>query len=134
MTKLPEVELAAVRKIAPDELRLLWVNDWYDRPLEAVIEHEGATCLMVLHQKDVLPEAPYRWLIVKLTAEQLAEEERWHALYVERVGDHWCFHGPDHVAPVDAGSEDPFVAYRRRPEREVPVDDVVGWADEMPAH
>ena len=35
------VDLTALPKMAPTDLRLLWVNDWYDGPLEAVVENAG---------------------------------------------------------------------------------------------
>ncbi|MBX3225279.1 MAG: hypothetical protein KF795_32540 [Labilithrix sp.] len=136
MTKLPEVELAALGKISPDALRLLWVNDWYDGPLEAVVEHSGAPCLMVLHDEGGSAEHPYRWLLIRLTPEQRADEERWHALYAEHVGDHWCFHGSAVQHPAPAPEHDPsrfFSAYRERPALDVTANEVIGWADEMPA-
>ena len=136
MTKLPEVELAQLAKIAPDELRLLWVNDWYDGPLEAVVEHSGERCLMVLHHEDIGADQPYCWLVVRLAAAQLADEEQWHALYAEHVGEHWCFHGHavDHPPPSsDPAPERFFDAFRRRPDLDLSHGSVVGWADAMPA-
>jgi hypothetical protein len=137
VTKLPEVELASLRKIAPGDLRLLWVNDWYDGPLEAVVEHDGERCLMVLHHEDPTAEEPYCWLVVQLTAAQYAEEERWHALYAELVGDHWCFHGDGarhDTSGAKPTAEELFSEYRTRPPLDVVPSAVVGWADEMPAH
>ena len=45
----------------------------------------------------------FRWLLVRLTPEQAAEEERWHLLFAQHVGEHWCFH-PDspHAFPPAA--------------------------------
>ena len=136
VTKLPEVELAALTKVAPDDLRLLWVNDWYEGPLEAIVEHAGTPYLMVLHHEDAGSEQPYHWLLVQLTAEQRADEEAWHALYVEHVGDHWCFHGPAIQHPPPSLEPDPdrfFAAYRNRSPLDVSGNTVLGWADEMPA-
>jgi hypothetical protein len=136
VVQLPEVELATLKKIAPGDLRLLWVNDWYDCPLEAVVEHDGAPCLMVLHHEDTVSDPPYRWLLVHLTADQHADEERWHALYVEHVGDHWCFHGATVEHPAPTGAADPdafFTACRQRPPLDVRSNTVLGWADELPA-
>ena len=136
MTKVPEVELATLNKIAPDDLRLLWVNDWYEGPLEAVVEHRGERCLMVLHHEDTGSDQPYAWLVIRLSADQRAEEEKWHALYVEHVGAHWCFHGTSvpHVPPSSEPDAKRFYeAFRERPELDLGGSTVVGWADEMPA-
>jgi hypothetical protein len=112
------------------------VNDWYDGPLEAVVEHSGAPCLMVLHRETPGTERPYTWLVIRLTPEQRAEEEVWHGLYTANVGDHWCFHGPaiEHApASPDAHADAFFAAHRQRPAVDLSGNDVVGWADELPA-
>jgi hypothetical protein len=135
VTKIPKVELSTLRKILPAELQLLWVNDWDDGPLEAVVEHAGQACLMILHDEDANADA-YRWLLIPLDAPQLAEEEKWHALFVEHVGDHWCFHGSKVAHPDPVGEAEPekfHSAYKSRPLLDLSGNDVLGWADEMPA-
>lgn len=136
MTKVPNVELSALPKVPPADLQLLWVNDWDDGPLEAVVEHAGEPCLMILHDEDANADA-YRWLLVRLTAAQLAEEQKWHALFVEHVGDHWCFHGAKVTHPDPTGEAEPekfHAAYKSRAQLDLSSNDVLGWADEMPAH
>lgn len=136
MPTFPSVELTRVPKVAASELRLLWVNDWYDGPLEAVVEHRGESCLMVLHHQDLASESPYKWLLFRLTPEQLADEVRWHSLYVDHVGDHWCFHGDSvvtHGPPRSDRTPDEFRdLYRGRDDVDLTGNVVVGWTDEMP--
>jgi hypothetical protein len=134
--QVPLVELSTLAKIESSELRLLWVNDWYDGPLEAVVEHAGSPCLMVLHNEDAGSERPYTWLVIRLTAEQRADEERWHGIYAAHVGDHWCFHDAavEHPPPpVPPRPDDFFAQHRQRPPLDMRNNVVVGWADEMPA-
>ncbi len=134
--KVPKVELETLTKIAPSDLRLLWVNDWYEGPLEAVVEHGGERCLMVLHHEDDSSDQPYSWLVIRLTPEQRSDEEKWHALYVEHVGEHWCFHGAAvvHPSPPDERAPETFFrALRERSAPELASSMVVGWSDEMPA-
>lgn len=136
MKKVPQVELGTIAKIAANELRLLWVNDWGQGPLEAVIEHDGGACLMLLHHEEPGTDHPYVWLIVRLTEPQRAEEAAWHARYVGNVGDHWCFHGAavSHGPPPPAPDAAAFFAeLRQRPLLDVSANTVVGWTDEMPA-
>jgi hypothetical protein len=135
MSVLPPIELATLRKIEPTDVHLLWVNDWYDGPLEAVVEHEGARCLLVLHDERALHVAgePYRWLLVRLTPEQQADEERWHTLFAQHVGEHWCMHKEPH--PKVPGPRDPelfFRPMRARPPRDLAKSDVLGWLDQIP--
>lgn len=136
VTKVPPVELAALKKLSPGELRLLWVNDGYDGPLEAVVEHENARCLMVLLDEDARSDHPYRWLIIQLSAEQSADLEAWHVLFVKHVGDHWCFHGAtlEHAGPPSEPHPERFdEPFRERPPLDLSANTVVGWTDEMPA-
>lgn len=133
---IPQVELAALKKIAPKDLRLLWVNDWYDGPREAIVEHEGEKCLMILHGELDGSDRPYRWLLIRLSPEQLADEEKWHALFVEHVGDHWCFHGSAITHPPPSGEASPekfYGPYGERPPLDIAKSTVLGWADEMPS-
>lgn len=130
------VDLTALPKLAPTELRLLWVNDWYDGPLEAVVEHAGERQLMVLHgESQADDEMPMRWVLFRLSAEQWVEEERWHALFEEHVGHHWCFH---HESPPESPEGHDarrfYEPYAKRTPRLLDTDAACGWVDEMPAH
>jgi hypothetical protein len=134
-TKIPTVELESIPKIAATDLHLLWVNDWDDGPLEAVVEHRGQACLMILHDEDETRAEEYRWLLLELTEEQLADERKWHALFAENVGQHWCFHGPSIVHPPPPQNPDPeafYRPYRERPPLDLTRSPVLGWSDEMP--
>lgn len=136
MPTFPSVQLERLPKLSPTDLRLLWVNDWYEGPLEAVVELRGARCLMVLHHQDVAAENPYRWVIFELTPDQLADEQKWHGLYVEHVGDHWCFHDATvlpHAAPVQPRDPERFHAlYKDREDLDLSSNVALGWTDEMP--
>ncbi len=137
MIEIPKVELSALRKLSPSDVRLLWVDDWYEGPLEAMVEHGGERCLMVLFERPVVAtdDDDFRWLLVRLTPEQRADEERWHALFAEHVGDHWCFHPEDpHDFATDI-TRDPQLfwgPFSRRPKVDLTGNDVVGWLDELP--
>jgi len=130
---MQDVDLAKMPRLAAAELRLLWVNDWYDGPLEAVVEHRGERCLMLLHEADAVDvEQPMHWVIFRLSDEARAEEERWHALFEEHVGHHWCFH---HEPPPDELAEprDPAPFYEAHASRAPrPLGEAIGWVDEMP--
>ena len=109
----------------------MWVDDWYDGPLVAMVEHGGERCLMVL----IEDSEPYRWLLIRLTPQQLAEEQVWHDLFAQHVGEHWCFH-PDtpHAFPEKAPI-DPDLFYRpyaARPAPDYRANALIGWLDEMP--
>jgi hypothetical protein len=135
MADLPPVDLAKLPRIDPGAVRLLWVNDWYDGPLEAVVEHAGERCLMVLHDRRALGtgDHPFRWLLVRLAPEQIAEEERWHALFAEHVGQHWCMHPEPHPPLAEPGDPERFYGpLRARAKVDLTGNAVLGWLDEIP--
>ena len=136
MPEVSAVDLTALPKLAAADLRLLWVNDWYDGPLEAVVELAGDRCLMVLHAKDAINDAaPMQWVVFRLSPEQWADEERWHVLFEEHVGHHWCFpHDEPPPEPVEARETKRFYeSYATRAPRKMADDAALGWVDEMPA-
>lgn len=135
MPKLAAVDVSRVPMLPASDVRLLWVNDFYDRPLEAVVERGDERLLMVL-SGDAPPatDAPSVWLLFRLSEDQWREEERWHALYEEHVGSHWCFHRP---TPGDEPpTRDPSRFFSLLEER-VPLDLTetapVAWVDQLPA-
>lgn len=135
MAKVRPVDLATVPQLRPQDLRLLWVNDWYDGPVEGVVEHKNRRCLMVLqHHGDLARGDAYRWVVWNLSPEQLAEEERWHALFAKHVGDHWCTHDDTHP-PSSEEELDPERFYgplRSRTPLDLSANEAVGWIDELP--
>ncbi|MBX3185547.1 MAG: hypothetical protein KF819_00975 [Labilithrix sp.] len=133
MAKVPSVDISTLPKLAASELRLLWVNDWYDGPLEAVVEHDGARCLMVL-DGTIDVENAMRWLLFHLTAEQWVEEEKWHALFEEHVGHHWCFDHEERPEPETPRDPERFYGpYRSRAPLDLSSARPFAWVDEMPA-
>jgi hypothetical protein len=146
MPEVPSVDLEALPQLAVGELRLLWVNDWYDSPREAVVEHAGQRRLMILHPEDEVDvDRPMRWVLFTLSAEQWEEEERWHALFEQTVGRHWCFHfhdapdTPDEAPPslkptdsFDSPSQRFRARYAGRRPRALDVRSATGWVDELP--
>jgi hypothetical protein len=135
MPDVPAVDLEALPKLAAGDVRLLWVNDWYDGPLEAVVEHGGARKLMVLHPEDSVDvEREMRWVLFGLSPEQWEEEDRWHALFEKHVGVHWCFHHEEPPPePVVAPDQKRFYEpYTKRVPRTLDASTATGWVDEMP--
>lgn len=137
MPNTPSLELSALPRLRPGDVRLLWVNDFYDTPLEAIVEHEGARCIMVLHDHCSVTDDALRWVVFRLSPEQLAEEQRWHDLFAEHVGEHWCFHREPHRPAAAAAGATPtperfYDAYRTRTPLVLEAPSAIGWLDEVP--
>lgn len=136
MASVPAVDLDALPKLAPTDLRLLWVNDWHDGPLEAVVEQSGERRLMVLYAEDEIDvDQPMRWVLYALSPAQWEEEQRWHALFEEHVGHHWCFeHAEPPAEPTEPRNPTLFYeSFAKRPTRVLDAGSATGWVDEMPA-
>lgn len=113
-------DLLSVPRANKDDVRVLWVDAYWDGPLSGVCQYAGET-LWFQHYFDrdfdeqpsdhdesdseerdppvpaVLSQlglhSPYHrvLLLYRISQEQLAEERRWNALFVEHVGGHHDF-------------------------------------------
>ncbi|WNG51962.1 hypothetical protein F0U60_53530 [Archangium minus] len=126
----PDLDLAHLSRLAQEDVRLLWVNDFWDGALEGIAEYQGERCLFVVAEPHLVGahDEMRRWVLYRLTTEQLQEEERWHALFVAHVGGHFDHTG---TAPHEAEQHDParfYGAYQadyRAPQLE--RSQAVGW-------
>ncbi len=80
LTGLPEIKV-----------RFLWHNDWWDGPLAGMCDYKGQMYHYHCHHENYKKSKKYwrRYGVFKLTPEELAEELKWHQLFVEKVGDHF---------------------------------------------
>jgi hypothetical protein len=83
-----KVDLSDLPKI---KVKFLWHNNWWDGPLAGMCEYKNEMYWYALHHENYKKNAKYwrRYVVVKLTPEQMAEELKWHNLFVEKVGDHF---------------------------------------------
>lgn len=77
-------------RIGSADVRLLWHCDYWDGPRSGMLRYHGEECWFQVVAEDLEPDAPWhrRFAIVRLTAEQHADEVRWHDLFREHVGTH----------------------------------------------
>jgi hypothetical protein len=73
-----------------EEIRLLWDSDYWDGPLSGLLLLDGRKYWYQMVEEGSEPYTEFyrRFAIVELTGEQLAEEEKWHRLFQEKVGRH----------------------------------------------
>lgn len=130
MSETPTIGLAALTELDVDGVRILWINDWYDGPLESVVEHQGENHLMLVHE--LIDDSPWRWVLYRLSPEQWAEEEHWHRLFLEHVGAHWDCIGATHPAP-SGHPERFYTPYEQRTPRDTATLQPIGWLSAMPS-
>jgi hypothetical protein len=110
---------------------MLWIHDYWDGPLSGMLLHDGKLrwfeCCNAWPETDDAGARHY--VIRELTELDLAEEEQWHALFEEHVGDHWTIHDDGHRGSVKPASEQAkfYEPYRRRTPPEYSTRPIVGW-------
>jgi hypothetical protein len=127
----------AVRNVPRNAVRLLWHSDFWDGPRSGMLELDGERCWFeVVAENDDEPLRGWyrRFVVVRLTPAQLAEEERWHELFRENVGGHTDY-GASGTRPV--GDLRPreqwrefYDAYERRQPLDLSDNEVLGWFED----
>jgi hypothetical protein len=116
-------------KVPRSDVQLLWADDWYDGPLRGMASVDEAKYLFEMIDRDLLgaeTEDRTYWLI-RLSPDQLREEEQWHDLFCQHVGTHFDFTGRQGI-PREQVQMDAF--YKPYNERIVPDysdNFVIGW-------
>ena len=112
------------------ELRFLWIHDYYDGPLSGMLVYRSRLrwfeCCNVGDEEDA---AHRRYFIHDLTDVEVAEEEKWHALFVEHVGDHWTAHEDGRQGSVKPQSEHAkfYDLYSKRTPPNYSTRPILGW-------
>jgi hypothetical protein len=116
-------DLADVKQLSSDELRVLWTVDFYDGELSGIVFFDGKVrwfefCAEV--------EKRRRYVVYELSEAEVADEQYWHALFVEHVGDHWTAGSPGKVKPVSEHAKF-FDAYAKRSPVDYSRNPILGW-------
>jgi hypothetical protein len=79
------------------EIRLLWCSEYYDAPISGMLIYHRRPYYFRMHEAqkwmynnlslDEQDWSPPKYLVIQLTDEQLAEEEKWHKLSLEKIGN-----------------------------------------------
>jgi hypothetical protein len=118
-----------LREFARDEVRILWINDFYDGAIQRMAEVGGQRYLFDIIDRESLgreDESRAYWLIA-LSEDQMRDEERWHDLFCRRVGTHFDYTGRSPPSPEELCMSEFYDAYRSRPEPDYRNNDVIGW-------
>jgi hypothetical protein len=119
----------AISEIPRAEVRILWVNDFYDVPLQGMAEVRGRRYLFDIIDRSALgteDESHHYWLIA-LSPEQLREEEGWHELFCRKVGTVFDFTGRPAPSKDEVSPDEFYEPYRLRVEPDYANNEVIGW-------
>lgn len=124
----------ATSQVPRDSVRLLWHSDFWDGPRSGVLESNGERCwfeVIAENQDEDLRGWYRRFVIVRLTPEQLAEECKWHELFCEKVGVHTDYDASGtrrlgNLRPREQWREF-YEAYEARRPLDLAENEVLGW-------
>jgi len=72
------------QQIKRSDVKLLWHSDYYDGPLSGLLLfNEEKYWFKAI---DGIPGYSQNYIVIRLTPEQLNEEEKWHKLFQDHVG------------------------------------------------
>src|SRR5581483_9931526 len=91
MHKLPKLAPDRDRsldRIDRSAIQLLWHSAFWDYPRSGLLLYRGEKHWFQEIDEDEPTDRSPRFLVVRLTDEQLREERYWHELFREKVGTH----------------------------------------------
>jgi hypothetical protein len=129
MTKLHELsgdDYLSLPKLSRDEVKVLSFSDFWDGMLNGLIEYEAVVYWCQMCHDYESDDQPFyrRFLVIELSAEQLAEEQYWDALFMEKIGTHLTG-----LKPKELWNESFEPSSKRKP-RDFSSNEVVGWFEE----
>jgi hypothetical protein len=123
-----------VPQIDPAELRLLWHADFWDGPRSGMLLYRGEECWfqVIAENEDEQANWYRRFLLLRLTPEQHAEECYWHQLFRAKVGVHTDYVEQEPRPPVgflwpQEHWHEFYEPYRQRTPPDFSANEVLGW-------
>jgi hypothetical protein len=118
-------------RIDPAAVRLLWHVDFWDGPRSGMLLYRGEERWFELVAEGDEAGWYRRFVVLRLSPEQHAEERRWHDLFRQHVGLHTDY-DPQGQRPVGALRpraqwQGFYDAYRQRTSADFSGNEVLGW-------
>lgn len=122
------IDLTGLPELDESELRFLWVHDYYDGALSGALVYRGE-----IGWFEYCGESGNlrRYVVRRLTAAQIADEQHWHALFVEHVGDHLTSRedgSSGTVRPIEEHARF-YDAYEKRAPVDYSGNPIIGWVE-----
>lgn len=119
-----------VQRLSRNEVRLLWYGDFWDGPINGLCLCGNVKCWFEMWNDEdrAIPDTTHRrFLVRELSLQQLAEEERWHELFRQKVGTHCDL---DEAHPEVKSNElhrEFYEAYEQRSKPDYSTNRIIGW-------
>jgi hypothetical protein len=122
-----------VTQIPRENVRLLWHSGFWDGPLSGMLEYDGEHCWFEMFSENEDDEQTWyrRFVILRLSPDQLADENRWHDLFRKHVGGHTDYDSEQKRSHDTIKSKEQwsqfYDEYKARPEPDYSSNLVIGW-------
>lgn len=122
----------ALPQIPRADVSLLWHSDFWDGPITGLLLWCGERLWFQMIDESGENEAAWyrRFLLVRLSEQQLHDEEWWHELFRQHVGTHTDYNRAD----GDPGTVHPqsqhakfYAPYSKRVPLDLSQNEVIGW-------
>lgn len=126
---LQSSDTQTLAQIPNDDVKVLWVNDYYDGPISGMADYRGTRHLFEMIDRSLLggkEEHRDYWLIA-LNQNQLQEETYWHELFCQHVGTHFDYTGRPPLPPDKVNQDAFYEPFSKRIPPDYNDNDVVGW-------
>ena len=127
-------EYRSLPKLDRSRLEFLWYSDFWDSPKNGLLVFDGCKYWFQMFEESADPDFRdfyRRFLVLELTPSQLEEEERWHALFQEKVGCHtdYRYNQREELAKLKPRNvqEEFYNQYKARVRLDVNANPAIGW-------
>lgn len=133
MTEFESTIIETYPQIPRLDVKLLWHCDFWDGPISGMLLYRTDMCwyAMIVENENDNGSWYRRFAVIRLTAEQLADEQYWHDLFRQHVGTHTDY-GDDERRTLGAvlpktGWHNFYDKYDERPKRDYSTMPILGW-------
>lgn len=123
-------EQGQIEKIDRNDVHLLWYADFWDGPINGLcLYHNKKYWFAMLADADEdMPDTSRRkFLVLELSPQQLAEEERWHELFRQKVGTHCDFEEAHPKVKPKETQREFYEEYEKRSKPDYSNNSLIGW-------
>ena len=118
----------SIPKIEESDLRVLWMDDYYDGMLVGMLEYGNRKFRYEIITDFTENIRPRVFAIIELTQEQINEESYWNNLFIKYVGNHNNFDSDDELKQHPQTMHHLFYdQYKQRTASNYDLNMVKGW-------
>lgn len=131
MTTFDPSLIATYPQVAESDVKLLWHGDYWDGLIDGMLLHQGEKCWYERIAENANDDDQWyrRFVIVRLTPEQLADALLWHEMFQTHVGTHTDYDDPCGSVRPREGMHLFYDRYKDRIQPDYSTNHILGWLE-----